>query len=275
MAKYIEEHDPRSSVTLLLAACSGARAEHLWKNDFAGAVPGGLLPPQITQVKERIGHRKVDATIMSIGINNVWFGPLMEFCVESDVLRLPCEQLGVTQTIDSRGDGSYHFSPGSLTTLATETQTKVSNLEDDYVPLARHLIPLHAAHVFITEYPDPTHDINGNVCAAGVGPSFPRYYASTWQWLGQTGQALNAQVDHTSSYGWTPITGIPQDFTTHGYCSTTSYFRPLVEAHRMGNDTGAFHANFNGQGRTLAHTKPAVCSALYGNPTCDGIGPAR
>ena len=35
-AQYVEDHDPRSSVTLLWASCSGARIEHLWLSYDAG-----------------------------------------------------------------------------------------------------------------------------------------------------------------------------------------------------------------------------------------------
>jgi hypothetical protein len=279
IAQYLEDHDPRSSVTLLFAACSGARAEHLWQNDYPGTQPqlGTPLPPQITQVKNLIGARKADAVIMSIGINDLWFGPLMTFCVAFDAAATPCEGRGVTEQITPEGDRSYSWDATSPTSLSAATQAKVGELPGRYSQLATQLATLHPAHVFISEYPDFAHDENGNTCSGTqiVDRPFPHFYASTWQWLAQTGQALNAAVAATASLGWTPITGIAQDFTTHGYCSTSSHFRPLSEAIFTSNTAGAFHATVEGQATTLAHTQPAVCSALYGNPGCDGSPPAR
>jgi hypothetical protein len=277
-AQYLEDHDPRSSVTFVFAACSGARTDHLWKIYYAGTQPelgGRNLPPQIKQVKELIGNRKVDTVIMSIGINDLWFGPLMEFCVKFNAVATPCEGRGVTENVDAAGERTYGWNITSPTTLTAATQTKVTQLPADYALVARHLTELHPAHVFITEYPDFAHDEKGNVCSGThiIGRSFPHFYASTWQWLGQTAQGLNGQVDGTTSLGWTPVTGIAQDFTTHGYCSTDSYFRPLVEGVATGNKAGAFHATPQGQAVTLAHTQPAVCSALYGNGGCDGSPP--
>ena len=278
-AQYIEDHDPRSSVTLIFAACSGARTDHLWNINYDGTQPtlGGPLPPQFDQVKRWIGKRTVDGVIMSIGINDLWFGPLMQFCVEFDLVADRCEGRGVKEVIDANGDRSYSWDVTSPTSLTTATQTKVSQLPGDYALVASHLkSELNPAHVLITEYPDFAHDEMGNVCSGTeiVGRPFPHFFQSTWQWLAQTGQGLNGQVGGTSSLGWTPVTGIAQDFTTHGYCSTDPYFRPLVEGVAIGDKSGAFHATAAGQGITLAHLQPAVCNALYGNGGCDGSPPA-
>ena len=68
--------------------------------------------------------------------------------------------------------------------------------------------------------------------------------------------------------GWTPITGIPNDFLTHGYCAYGSYFYPLAEALVEGKKFGAFHPNLVGQYKTYDHTIEAVCKALYGDRSC-------
>ena len=273
-AQYVEDHDPRSSVTLLWASCSGARIEHLWLSYYEGIQSklGPQLPPQLTQVRDLLGHRKIDAVIMSVGINDIWFGPLMTFCT-LDVVSLPCEGIAVSEKQDPYGDGTYYPSPTSSTTLADATETRTLQLPSRYALLNKKLRLLHPAHVFITEYPNFADDQNGNLCTYGIGP-LPHFVISTWSWLQDAGNALNQQVDRTSLLGWTPVTGIPQDFTTHGYCSTSSYFRPLVEGIATENKAGAFHATPDGQGITLAHTLPALCTALYGNDACDGIAPA-
>jgi hypothetical protein len=273
-AQYIEDHDPRSSVTLLWASCSGARIEHMWVRYYRGIQPelGAELPPQLMQVRDLLGHRKIDAVIMSVGINDIWFGPLMTFCTV-DVVSLPCEGINVSEREDPYGDGFYYPSATSSTTLADATETRTLQLPSEYARLGKRLGLLHPAHTFITEYPNFANDQNGNLCTYGIGP-LPHFVITTWSWLQDAGNALNQQVDRTSLLGWTPLMGIPQDFITHGYCSTSSYFRPLSEASASENQSGAFHATHEGQGITLAHTLPGVCTALYGDATCDGIPPA-
>ena len=92
LAQYVESHDPRSSVTFLWASCSGAIIQDLYKTRYEGINPsaGVTLKPQISQVAylaERHANdpkgpdRQVDAAIVSIGVNNLGFGPLLAFCV--------------------------------------------------------------------------------------------------------------------------------------------------------------------------------------------------
>jgi hypothetical protein len=65
--------------------------------------------------------------------------------------------------------------------------------------------------------------------------------------------------------------GYPEDFFTHGYCSTTSYFVPIIGAADKHNLDGAFHPNAEGQEVTFNHTLEVVCNTLYGNRACGGV----
>src|SRR5262249_25523828 len=109
IAQYIEDNDPRSSVTFVWASCSGARSDQLWKNSYEGQEPSRnvMLPPQIDQVKDVIGSRKPDAVILSIGINDLYFGAIMGFCatfnLSNSVISPPCENAHVTAVTDSLG----------------------------------------------------------------------------------------------------------------------------------------------------------------------------
>jgi hypothetical protein len=273
MAQYLEDHDTHSSVTLVFASCSGARSDHLWKDKYAGIEPGVRLPPQIEQVTSVLGNRKVDAVIMSIGINDLYFGPIMKFCIASDLADKRCENRGVKVEYDQSGHVSgYSSDDSSKQTLADATATQLRFLPGRFRLLKQHLDELPAAHVFVTQYPETSHDQNAKYCTLSSGP-FPRFYTTDWQWLTRTGQSLNAEVSHTSAFGWTPITGIPEDFLKHGYCSTDSYFVPVSRVVSTWNLEGSFHPTEAGQELTFIRTRDAVCEALYGNPTCDGIPP--
>jgi hypothetical protein len=68
---------------------------------------------------------------------------------------------------------------------------------------------------------------------------------------------------------------IPQsDFTGppvgHGYCASDPYFVSLSGALAAGNKPGAFHPNLAGHTITALATRVQLCTALYGNPACDG-----
>ncbi len=99
-AKYVEEQDPHTTVTFIFASCSGAGVVNLVSKDYAGVRPASPpLDPQIDQATwllargaegkagEEKTPRKVDAAIISIGVNNVAFGPLMETCTMSAGLK--------------------------------------------------------------------------------------------------------------------------------------------------------------------------------------------
>lgn len=288
-AKYIEDHDPRSSVTFLFASCSGARTDHLWKNAYAGIQPseGPPLPPQIDQVKQRLGKRmprKVDAVIMSIGINDLYFGSIMEFCILAHLNTYDegCAGHWVKPVKDARGyvteyesDDANHQGRARYTaTLLYQTNTRVQALPGKFAAVSSHLAAINPSHVFLTQYPAIAHDFSGKLCTAGEG-AFPAFSQSTWQWLSNVGDALNnAVLASAAAYGWTGVTGIPEGFFRHGYCAgTQSYFRSLRQALPKNKD-GTFHPNPRGHAVSYQETKASVCEALYGNQNCDGLPPA-
>ena len=281
-AQYIENHDPHTSVTFLFDACSGARSDQVWLNSYEGQEPSGgvMLPSQLDQVKGVLGTRKPDAMIMSVGINDLFFGPIMSFCATYNTTgttftNRTCESSPVTQTKDALGYTTEYSQSSDLAdqTIAARTATRLSVLPNRLSLLNQHLASLHAAHVFATQYPDETTNQNGQLCN-NTGP-FPKLSSTVWGWLQHVGKALNGIVAATSSLGWIPVTGIPARFIGHGYCSTASYFfTPVASLWAQGNTSGGFHATAGGAAITRELTREQVCQALYGNPGCDGEVPA-
>ncbi len=285
VAQYLEDHDPRSSVTFVWASCSGARSDQLWRNTYEGQEPGqgSTLPPQLDQIEGRLtgSKRTVDAVVMSIGINDIFFGPIMGFCttygtnINTAQIGRTCESAHVTEKLDSQGYVSDYAQSDAAgaPTLQQKTEDWIGELKTDYRLLAKHLDELKPSHVFLTQYPDETTDAKGEICN-GSGPR-PHLESTVWSFLRKAGADLNQAVGATSSLGWTPVTGIAQEFTGHGYCSTDSYFRTVVASGlSQWNAYGSFHATPAGQAITFSHTRDAVCRALYGNPTCEGNPPA-
>jgi hypothetical protein len=284
VAKYLEDHDPRSSVTFLWASCSGARSDQIWRNTYVGQEEnrGSTLPPQLDQIEGRLtaSTRKVDAVLMSIGINDIFFGPIMGFCstygtrINTAQPGRTCESAKVVSEPDSQGytaDYTQSETKGAET-LEQITNDRISELKTDYRLLEARLAKLEPAHVFLTQYPDETTNASGALCN-GSGPP-PRLEETVWSFLHKAGADLNRAVGAAASLGWTPITGIAADFTGHGYCSPDTYFRTIVASGlSQGNAFGSFHATAAGQAITFSHDRDAVCKALYGNTACDGEPP--
>ncbi len=95
-AKYVEEQDPHTSVTFLFASCSGAIVANLDSKPYPGlrkATP--FLDAQIDQALWLLTRgqsgvpkdpRPVDAAIISAGVNDIAFGPVMETCTIGGLL---------------------------------------------------------------------------------------------------------------------------------------------------------------------------------------------
>ncbi len=291
-AQYVESHDPRSSVTFIFPACSGAIIEHLYKFSYAGIDPGGSEPldPQIKQAARLIDspllpseRRKVDAAIVSIGVNNLGFGPLLQFCI-SRYLHFgdPCEHNPVKTTFTPEGgiDSFEYSSAPGVPSLKTELDSLVAALPAKYGPLARALSsPLDArhggklgvkpSHVLLTQYPDFTRDSSGQLCSGTIGPQ------STWGFVESEAAGLNAAVaGAAAAHGWKAVT-LPQSVFTgpptgHGYCASDAYFVPITGAATVWNLAGGFHPTGTGHTITALATIERLCKVLYGNPKCDG-----
>jgi hypothetical protein len=286
VAEYIENHDRHSSVTFLFASCSGARTEHLWEFDYIGINPkdGPELPPQLTQVANVMGNRTVNAAIMSIGINNIYFSSMILTCIKDELPNLsptpaqppppPCESEHVDVQTDSSNNVTYSPDTKAPQTLAQATTAALGQLPGAYSTLGSHLQQtIRPRNTFITTYPDNATDEHSNLCTDGKGPP-PWFEDTTWSWLEDTGNQLNLAVAKTSSLGWAPVTGIAQGFVGHGYCSSDSYFVPLHGSFVNQHDqNGSYHATLAGQKITAAATQARVCEALYGNSSCDGTPP--
>ena len=208
-AQYVESHDPRSSVTFVFAACSGAIIEDLYRTSYSGINPGAPLDPQIKQAARLIdepldppsAQRHVDGAIVSIGVNNIAFGPLVFYCISNFSLVDACERKSVVAFENVRG-GTDRFESSSApdaTSLQAQIDSLVTALPPKYGPLAKALsAPLDPAHggtlgvkpghVVVTQYPDFTRGTDGQPCSGTIGPQ------STWAFVGTAAAGLNAAV---------------------------------------------------------------------------------
>ncbi|HET6549056.1 MAG TPA: S8 family serine peptidase, partial [Solirubrobacter sp.] len=257
-ARWFEAADARTSVTLLHLACSGGRIEG--DRDDAGELEpgfagiGGLLtpyegvtensdhgpcalsgrtdlsvcePPQLDQAKAKVGDREIDALLVSIGANDMWFSSILTNCL------IPLNDCSTNEG----GRGLF--------------EQRIQLLPDRYARLAariREQFPdLPAGRVVITQYPDLTTDESGAVdlsCGIASGIS-----AAEQQWAHDTViPALNAQVAQAAAtHGWTLAAGVPEAFLGHGYCSDDPWIVDITgTVWDQADKNGAFHPNYYG-----------------------------
>lgn len=331
-ALYVENQDPHSSVTFLFAACSGARIEHLYNKEYLGTnpEPGGAnpLPPQIRQISQALqlqglpwepkNPRSVDAVILSIGINNLSFGPLAMYATKNayrggDLDLWPTQLVGNYSIGAGPGDMTFLYSARAPLTLGKILGFLQDDLDNLYPPLADALrapvssggLGVSQGNVIITQYPDFSHDANGNTCDTATNwtglyhnADVPQWNKSDWSWFSLQGATLNKHVANTNSTcGWTvakldnTATG---PFGTHGYCAGAykvvpfspippfvlsipsfgqSYFLGVIAGNIQKNPKGPFHPLDLGHQITAAVVEPPLCNALFGNPTCAGPPP--
>jgi hypothetical protein len=194
-ALQLERTDPHSSVTYISFACSGANVKNPAYKDvnpfdpydnannqtnkgsgildrYAGIVMpnpadfsyGARLPNQIDQVKDAVGTRHIDAMVMSGGGNDIGFSNVATLCVMTS----DCKNSDVTANPITR--------PGvEKTSLNTRVHDDLATLDGIYDELATRLNTsgLDVGKLLVTEYPDPTRDLNGSPCTATLDDVIP------------------------------------------------------------------------------------------------------
>jgi len=279
------------SATFVSASCSGAVSADLYRGHYDGVHPGPALAPQIAQLQRQLtppagkARRTVDAAIVSIGVNDLGFGPILDYCIKyqvavRDQLVPPCEDTPVRPELDARGAVAHFVAdPGGHRTLAQTIDGYVARLPGRYDAVARALASsglVKPSRVFLTQYPSFFYDSNGRVCTSQGGPAslvFASIRASTWQWLAGEGAKLNsAVVRAAAAHGWNGVAVPRQLFYGHGYCSSDSWFVSLATAGVFNwNLAGAFHPTARGAHVTGVFVLKGLCALLADRRACATI----
>jgi hypothetical protein len=202
--------------------------------------PGGsAIASQLSQMEKLAGKREIDAVLMSIGVNDIGFTPLVGFCID-------------------QVDCMYKHYPesGSPNTLPQVVAAKLAALGGDkglYAQLNARLERLHVppTRVYITEYFDSTHAPNGSFCDPLIAPiNGGEFDVREARWAFEHVLVpLNGAVHAAAArYHWRLIGGIQREFLTHGYCSGDPWIVGLRESFaNEGSRYGTLHANNAGQ----------------------------
>lgn len=214
-----EDYRGALDVRLTPLACSGAQSEHFHTCSYRGAIgdhysrAADFQPPQIARMREAAAASGVDAVYMSIGGNDMRFGPIVSACLEEAVK-------GETMVGDICGPG----------TPVDEEMIRMSEeMPERYGIIARELAGvLPREHVYLSQYPNPLADAEGDACSVVdvFGLPFGRITAGEAEWISSTVvPRLNLTVARgASEYGWRLVSGHLERFRGHGYCSDDPWF---------------------------------------------------
>lgn len=240
-ALTLEKNDPRTSVTFVSLACSGARVADPkpWDDDPQGGLLDPYkgqegtrktpLPPQVEQLRDLVGDRRIDTLILTAGANDAYFSEIVHACREKD----DCSKAKKHAELRSRVADAIGWLPTS------------------YYSLAGDLRRLQVSAVYITEYPGPLRGGSGKLCDNFLGLTSGTGSIRAWEakWAEDNlvhplNEAVRAAAEEN---GWVFVGGIAEQFRTHGYCADDHWVVRAEESHcRQGNFDGTLHPNAEG-----------------------------
>jgi lysophospholipase L1-like esterase len=254
-ARLVAESTPKDrSVTFVSLACSGATVPRLLDRGYRGIEPaadGSSDPPQVDSLDAIQGIRGVDAVLVSVGANDVFFGDVVNHCI----LRSRCDQ------------AKFPLTPAD-DTADEAVGTALDELALRYDALGQRLARLPAT-VLASEYFDPTRNSNGDTCSPLNG-GLKRVSKAEMEWaFDAVLTPLNAELKAAANrHGWRYVGGIARDFERHGYCAAgpDRWVRRLTESAATqagaGRLSGTLHPNERGHAAIADRVAPALGDAL-------------
>lgn len=281
-AAHLEGADPSTSVTFVHLACSGAKIEDPDSHEQGGLLDpyegqddafkgpkADLLPPQVDELKRLIGNREIDVLMLSIGINDIEFGTIVDECIRN----ANCERARIEVVRDPTTGRHYPVRHIGMEELFSG---KLAVLPERYDRLAEHLakkfpeLARDPSRVFINQYPDPTHGSDGRVCESMITDTPIPYFGfrgSEPRWASTVGRRLNEAVAAAASkHRWTVIDGVAERYQRNGECADDPWFvRYSISEKRQGNKYGTLHPNEMGHHpmriRFLEEVRPTLTPA--------------
>jgi GDSL-like Lipase/Acylhydrolase family len=239
-ALALERAEPTTSVTFVHLGCSGANIPHLVNKPYKGVEPGSDLAPQIAAVKALIGGRKIDAVVLSAGINDLNFGQIASFCWKYH----NCPERRWEGFVGSKkGNTLKHLVPKWLRELRGRYRALAGALKTLGVPANR---------VYIGQYPDPLHDgprTPEDICQTSTHGGLLGISKTDAAWLYKNLLIpLNTAVKNAARRAhWTFVSGAQRAFRYHGYCAQNSWTTTYQQSYtRQDNDAGTLHPNYKG-----------------------------
>lgn len=221
VALALEEADPRSSVTFVILAATGATIDE----GILGPKQGNLdLPAQIDELEPMLGctpsgcDRKIDALTISIGGNDTGFTFTIGSLVAIDPLLARGAYDELREAVFIRAERLIGDLPAAYGRLADALDTR-----------------LDVEATYVTAYPIPSRtfdpDASGSdqypLCDKAVSDIVFALEVDSDELLmaeQRLGGPLNEAVERAASdHGWVYIDAHLDDYRGHGYCGTEPY----------------------------------------------------
>jgi lysophospholipase L1-like esterase len=197
------------------------------------AKSGATVPDiveQLGKVKATVGNHKIDALLISAGGNDVGFSNVLE---------------------EMSGD---FIDKGAERAMSEFLRKIVTLREKEYPKLEKAIIgeKLNVSEVLINEYPGKLFNRANGQPDRGCG-----VFDTVRFWgvkkrdavaMNAMGDLLNAEVKLLAGkHNWHFVGGISDQFSTHGYCSSRSFYRSAEDSCDMQGDfQGTMHPNYQG-----------------------------
>lgn len=253
-ARHVESTSQKTSVTFVHLACSGASiADPIPDDDdpdgglldpYKGIEPeGDPMPPQVDQLKTLIGEREVDALMISIGANDMYFSKVVKDCLTNI---FGCHK----DNFDEGGVDTYEDAADIWEKRSPLLGPLYDRLRDrlEQPDLADLIAP---ENIFVTQYFDPTPGEDGETCDPLVDGLIDGDEAS---WASSTVvDGMNSRIKtKTEEFGWNFVSGITARYEGppgHGYCAEPHWVVRLEESMiNQADKEGSFHPCAQGHG---------------------------
>ena len=268
-ATKLEAADPRSSVTYLQLACSGAKIDANVallpsalkalgsKGVFSGKGEATMtrlqqegqnsIANQLARAVELANGRRIDALTISIGINNLDFGSVAAECIARIRCQDPPEKLKILGQEYSAGSDLGKTVPASLSSLRS-LLSDLHSVVTDLFPSSQ----LASSDIYVVGYPDPLHDQSGALCPVFMGSNDTRAFQNAHgegevTWAQDAFLSPLQRATQGFAGGWNYI-DTSAAFLTHGYCSSDRWFNQISDTLIHTNPSGILHPNQAGQG---------------------------
>lgn len=249
-ALKIERDDPRTSVTLVHVACSGATVKRglLFPQD-AGDGPSKDLS-QVRQIEDLVGDRRIDALIVSIGGNDIGFGDIIKRCLLHHCGSISDDRRFEARLTTLTGGGSSGYGIPELFSCMTSESCRpgLSGLA------------VSPGTIFATTYPDLTSRI---VAGRRITCHYGSITSVEFGWARRRVLTrLNAGVTEAWNERGSHVISLDSSlWEHHGICAGKQrWIRTVVDSYRyQGGRNGAFHPTHEGYAEGYA---PAIVRAL-------------
>jgi hypothetical protein len=313
-ALRLERDDPKTSVTFIHLACTGATIDkgvlgEYWGVSFNQPAGASARRGQLDMAAALTPGREVDALVTSVGGNDVGFADAMMKCVTTEPCFVPdapqvmsdavadqmCEtqlqRIPSTEYTSQANNLLMQICRAALRTAGNHAGsdveqsflTALAGLSGKYgkveAKIATLWPDLDQRRMFLTPYPMVSRDQNDNLCGFENDPvnNLPGISSLEYGWAEQVaGAQLNQTIQSQGDRGWTIVEGIDDAFRRHGYCSDATYMVHVADTLVNQVDfQGVAHPNADGHQAYADQIADALRRAFY--PEGNGVvaGPSR